>query len=275
MLELLAYLRANGFKTYIVSGGGIEFMRPWTQSVYGIPPEQVVGSSGELKFEMRDGKPVLLKLPDIGLIDDRAGKPVGIQRHIGRRPVMAFGNSDGDLQMCSGRRRAPGRVSRYRPPHGRRARVGLRPQVVDREARQGVGRGRRQRLDGRRHEGRLEDRLRGLTALPPAACRGVRAQGRALSLGADGLLDRVDQEAALDRFSQVANGAERETAVARLRLVMRSDDDDWRRLGRSNNCCCSSTPVIPGICRSSTTQSGTRSANNSRNSSGELKASAR
>jgi hypothetical protein len=99
MLELLAYLRANGFKTFIVSGGGIEFMRPWTESVYGIPPEQVIGSSGKLKLEMRDGKPVLMKLPEIDFIDDKEGKPVGIQTHIGRRPVAAFGNSDGDLQM--------------------------------------------------------------------------------------------------------------------------------------------------------------------------------
>ena len=99
MLELLAYLRANGFKTFIVSGGGIEFMRPWTEKVYGIPPEQVVGSSGKLKFEMRDGKPVLVKLPAVDLIDDKEGKPVGIQSHIGRRPIAAFGNSDGDLQM--------------------------------------------------------------------------------------------------------------------------------------------------------------------------------
>jgi len=99
MLELLAYLRANGFKTFIVSGGGIEFMRPWTEKVYGIPPEQVVGSSGKLKFEMRDGQPVLVKLPAIDLIDDKEGKPVGIQSHIGRRPIAAFGNSDGDLQM--------------------------------------------------------------------------------------------------------------------------------------------------------------------------------
>jgi phosphoglycolate phosphatase-like HAD superfamily hydrolase len=99
MLELLAYLRANGFKTFIVSGGGIEFMRPWTEKIYGIPPEQVVGSSGKLKFEMREGKPVLMKLPEINLIDDKEGKPVGIQQHIGRRPIAAFGNSDGDLQM--------------------------------------------------------------------------------------------------------------------------------------------------------------------------------
>jgi hypothetical protein len=99
MLELLAYLRANGFKTFIISGGGLEFMRPWTEKVYGIPPEQVVGSSGKLKFELRDGKPVLIKLPQMNFIDDKEGKPIGIQTHIGRRPLMAFGNSDGDLQM--------------------------------------------------------------------------------------------------------------------------------------------------------------------------------
>jgi phosphoglycolate phosphatase-like HAD superfamily hydrolase len=99
MLELLAYLRANDFKTFIVSGGGIEFMRPWVEKVYGIPPEQVVGSSGKLKFQMRDGQPVLVKLPAVDLIDDKEGKPVGIQLHIGRRPIAAFGNSDGDLQM--------------------------------------------------------------------------------------------------------------------------------------------------------------------------------
>ena len=99
MLELLAFLRTSGFKTYIVSGGGIEFMRPWTEKVYGIPPEQVVCSSGKLKYEVRDGKPVLVKLPEVNLIDDKAGKPVGIAQYIGRRPVMAFGNSDGDYEM--------------------------------------------------------------------------------------------------------------------------------------------------------------------------------
>jgi phosphoglycolate phosphatase-like HAD superfamily hydrolase len=99
MLELLAYLRANGFKTFIVSGGGIEFMRPWTERVYGIPPEQVVGSSIKTKYEWRDGKPVLVRLPELNFIDDKAGKPVGINSHIGRRPVVAFGNSDGDRQM--------------------------------------------------------------------------------------------------------------------------------------------------------------------------------
>jgi len=99
MLELLAYLRANGFKTFIVSGGGVEFMRPWTEKVYGISPEQVIGSSVKTKFEMRDGKPVLVRLPEINFIDDKAGKPVGIHQHIGRRPIAAFGNSEGDREM--------------------------------------------------------------------------------------------------------------------------------------------------------------------------------
>lgn len=99
MLELLTYLRANGFKTFIVSGGGIEFMRPWTEEVYGIPPEQVIGSSIKTEFQLRNGQPVLIRLPEINFIDDKAGKPVGINQHIGRRPIAAFGNSDGDLQM--------------------------------------------------------------------------------------------------------------------------------------------------------------------------------
>jgi haloacid dehalogenase-like hydrolase len=99
MLEVLAYLRANGFKTFIVSGGGVEFMRPWVEKVYGVPPEQVIGSSIKTKFELRDGKPVLVRLPEINFIDDKEGKPVGINEYIGRRPIAAFGNSDGDLQM--------------------------------------------------------------------------------------------------------------------------------------------------------------------------------
>ena len=99
MLEVLRYLRANDFKTFIVSGGGIEFMRPWTEQVYGIPPEQVVGSSIKTKYELRDGEPVLVRLPELDFIDDKAGKPVGIQQHIGRRPILAFGNSDGDFEM--------------------------------------------------------------------------------------------------------------------------------------------------------------------------------
>ncbi len=99
MLELLASLRAHGFKTFIVSGGGIEFLRVFAEEVYGVPPEQVVGSSIKTKFEIRDGTPVLIRLPEIDFIDDKTGKPVGINSHIGRRPIAAFGNSDGDLQM--------------------------------------------------------------------------------------------------------------------------------------------------------------------------------
>ena len=108
MLEVLAYLRANGFKTFIVSGGGIEFMRPWTENVYGIPPEQVVGSSIKTKYEMREGKPVLIRLPEVEFIDDKDGKPVGINAHIGRRPIAAFGNSDGDRQMLEWTQAGPG-----------------------------------------------------------------------------------------------------------------------------------------------------------------------
>jgi hypothetical protein len=99
MIELLAYLRANGFKTFIASGGGVEFMRPWTERVYGVPPEQVVGSSIKTRFQMRDGRPELFRLPEMNFIDDKAGKPVGINEHIGRRPIATFGNSDGDLEM--------------------------------------------------------------------------------------------------------------------------------------------------------------------------------
>src|SRR5579863_5228096 len=99
MIELLAYLRVNGFKTFIVSGGGIEFMRPWTERVYGVPPEQVVGSSIRTRFQMRDGRPERFRLAEMNFIDDKAGKPVGINEYIGRRPIAAFGNSDGDLEM--------------------------------------------------------------------------------------------------------------------------------------------------------------------------------
>lgn len=111
MLELLDYLRANGFRTYIVSGGGIEFMRPWTERVYGVPPAQVVGSSTETKFEIVDGKPALMRLPKIDFVDDGPGKPVGINAHIGQRPIAAFGNSDGDMQMLQyATMGAPGRT---------------------------------------------------------------------------------------------------------------------------------------------------------------------
>jgi hypothetical protein len=99
MLELLSYLRANGFKTFIVSGSGIEFMRPWTEKVYGVPPEQVVGSSIKTKFRMRDGVPTLFRLPEVDFVDDKTGKPIAINEAIGRRPIAAFGNSDGDLEM--------------------------------------------------------------------------------------------------------------------------------------------------------------------------------
>jgi len=108
MLELLAYLRANGFKTFIVSGGGIEFMRPWAERVYGVPPEQVVGSSIRTKYELRNGTPVIVRLPEVDFIDDKAGKPIGIHQHIGRRPIAAFGNSDGDFQMLEWTTTGPG-----------------------------------------------------------------------------------------------------------------------------------------------------------------------
>ncbi|QAB14275.1 HAD family hydrolase [Hydrogenovibrio thermophilus] len=99
MLELLTYLRANGFKTFIVSGGGIAFMRPWTEQVYGIPPEQVVGSSVKTQYKVMNGQPVIVREAGINFIDDKAGKPIGINQHIGRQPIAAFGNSDGDLEM--------------------------------------------------------------------------------------------------------------------------------------------------------------------------------
>ena len=99
MLELLAFLRANGFETFIASGGGIEFMRPWTERVYGVPPQNVVGSSIKTEFQVVDGQPVLMRRPEIAFIDDKAGKPVGINAHIGKRPIAAFGNSDGDFEM--------------------------------------------------------------------------------------------------------------------------------------------------------------------------------
>jgi phosphoserine phosphatase len=109
MLELVSMLRAYGFKTYIVSGGGVEFMRAWAEGVYGIPPEQVVGSSAIVKYELRPSGPVLLKEPKVEFVDDGPGKPVGINRVIGRRPVLAFGNSDGDHQMLQWTAAGPGR----------------------------------------------------------------------------------------------------------------------------------------------------------------------
>jgi phosphoserine phosphatase len=108
MLEVLAYLRANGFRTYIVSGGGIEFLRVFAEERYGIPPEQVIGSSIRTKYEVRNGQPAIVRLPEIDFIDDKAGKPVGIHKFIGRRPIAAFGNSDGDLEMLEWVTSAPG-----------------------------------------------------------------------------------------------------------------------------------------------------------------------
>ncbi|MFB3910082.1 MAG: HAD family hydrolase [Candidatus Eisenbacteria bacterium] len=108
MLELLDYLRANGYKTYIVSGGGVEFLRPWAERVYGVPPEQIVGSRIKTQYEMRNSKPVLVRMPDIDFVDDGPGKPVGIETIIGRRPIAAFGNSDGDLQMLEWTAAGPG-----------------------------------------------------------------------------------------------------------------------------------------------------------------------
>lgn len=99
MVELLNYLRSNGYKTFIVSGGGVDFMRPWAEQAYGIPPYQVIGSSGKVKYEIINGNPVLTKLPEINFIDDKEGKPVGIHQYIGKRPVFTAGNSDGDYAM--------------------------------------------------------------------------------------------------------------------------------------------------------------------------------
>ncbi|MBW8855676.1 MAG: haloacid dehalogenase-like hydrolase, partial [Bradyrhizobium sp.] len=139
MLELLAYLRANGFKTVIVSGGGVEFMRPWTDAIYGVPPDQVVGSSIKTRFEMRDSTPVLFRLPEVNFIDDKGGKPIGINEHIGRRPIAAFGNSDGDLEMLQWATLAPG------------ARFGLLVHHTDAE--------REYAYDGRSYFGKLDKAL--------------------------------------------------------------------------------------------------------------------
>ena len=161
MLELLAYLRANGFKTFIVSGGGIEFMRPWAERVYGIPPEQVVGSSIKTRFEMRDGRPMLFRLPEINFIDDKAGKPVGINEHIGRRPIAAFGNSDGDLEMLQWTTMSGGvrfglivhhTDAEREYAYDRQSHVGRLDKALDAAS--------AEQVDGGRHEERLEARLR-------------------------------------------------------------------------------------------------------------------
>ena len=149
MVELMAYLCANGFKTFIVSGGGIEFMRPWTERVYGIPPEQVVGSSIKTKYEMRDGKPVLMRLPEINFIDDKTGKPVGINSHIGRRPIAAFGNSDGDREMLEWTQAGKGGTAHdARASRRRDARMGVWPRIQDRHVQRCAhGRGEKEQLD--------------------------------------------------------------------------------------------------------------------------------
>ena len=140
MLELLDYLRSNAFKIYIVSGGGIEFMRPWVEKAYGIPPEQVVGSSIKTTFKVRDGTPVIVRLPEIDFIDDKAGKPVAIHKFIGRRPIAAFGNSDGDLQMLQWTAAGKGRrlmvIVRHTDPdrewaYDRKSKIGRLDKALD------------------------------------------------------------------------------------------------------------------------------------------------
>ena len=161
MLELLAYLRANGFKTYIVSGGGVEFMRPWAEQVYGIPPEQVIGSTIKMKYEIRDGRPVLVRLPEIDFIDDGAGKPVGIHRFIGRRPIAGLRQLRRRLRDAPLDDRRPRTAARPdRPPHRRGPRMGLRPSVARRPPGQGARRGPQVRLGRGGHEGGLEEGLR-------------------------------------------------------------------------------------------------------------------
>ena len=125
-LELLAYLKANGFKTFIVSGGGIDFIRGYAEGTYGIPPERVIGSSIKTRFELRDGKAVAAQAPELNSIDDGAGKPININLHIGRRPILAFGNSDGDLRdVAVHGRRARRTADASAPPRRRRARIRL------------------------------------------------------------------------------------------------------------------------------------------------------
>jgi hypothetical protein len=148
-----AHLRANGFKTFIVSGGGIDFLRVFAEKSYGVPPEQVVGSSIKAKYELRDGKPVIVKLPELNFIDDKAGKPVGIHQHIGRRPIFAAGNSDGDFQMLEWTTAGPGpRFGHAHPPRRCRPRMGLRPRFPHRQARQGPRRRPQTWVDHRQHE---------------------------------------------------------------------------------------------------------------------------
>ena len=160
MVELLVHLRVNGFKTYIVSGGGIEFMRVVAERLYGIPPDQVIGSSGKTRYELRNGVPTIVRLAELDFFDDKEGKPIAIQKFIGRRPLAAFGNSDGDLPMLQWTTAGAGRRRRgVDRSHRRRARVRI-PGVADRAARAGPCRGAGARLDSRQHERRLETDFR-------------------------------------------------------------------------------------------------------------------
>jgi phosphoserine phosphatase len=145
-LELLDYLRANGFKTFIVSGGGIAFMRTFSEKAYGIPPEQVVGSSVVAEFQVKDGKPALVRQPKLDFLNDKAGKPVGIYQHIGRRPILAFGNSDSDMQMIeytmAGRGRRMGLFVHHTDAdreyaYDRKSHVGTLDKALDRAATEG------------------------------------------------------------------------------------------------------------------------------------------
>ena len=156
MVELLGYLRANGFKTYLVSGGGIEFMRVISEQLYGIPPEQVIGSSGKIRYEPRDGAPVIVRLPELDFFDDKEGKPVAIQKFIGRRPIAAFGNSDGDQQMLQWTAAGPGRRLMLLVDHTDAEREFVYRVSPMGRLEHGARRGPPAWLDGRQHEGRLE-----------------------------------------------------------------------------------------------------------------------
>ncbi len=156
MLELMTYLRANGFKTFIVSGGGVDFMRAWTETTYGIPPEQVIGSVGKTKWEMRDGRPVLVRLAEVDFVDDKEGKPVGIHRAIGRRPILAFGNSDGDKQMLEWTAAGAGARFLGLVHHTDAEReFAYDRRLIHRPSGRSPGRSQEAELDRRQHEGRL------------------------------------------------------------------------------------------------------------------------
>ena len=160
-LELLEFLRANGFKTFIVSGGGVDFMRPFAEEVYGIPPEQVIGSSVKTRFEIRDGQPVLVKLPELDSFDDREVKPQNIFLHIGRKPILAFGNSDGDLAMLRYTKGGSGASLALLLHHDDSAtRSGLRSRFQTESARRRARQRRCLWHPGGQHERRLERRLR-------------------------------------------------------------------------------------------------------------------